>query len=411
VQALGIILRVTRTKSRATEAPVTETNTRDWVRTWGSSPQSADALPLTADMTVRQVLRISGGGRRTRVRLSNEFGTAPLTIGTARVGVAAPGGQVRPGNHRMLTFAGRPGVTVPSGEPILSDPVDLPVDAFTELAVSLHLPERVERCTCHHLSLNTGWAIPGDATAAPRLPGSATPLPAWALVSAVDVLPDAPATAIVALGDSRVDGTGSTPGAHRSWPDVLAERLGGHAYVVNQGISGNRLLNHGLGPAGLSRFDRDALATPGLGSVIVSIGINDLAVANAPAASRTAPTGDPVTAGDVIAGHRRLIDLAHDRGVPIYATTMPPYEGHDTFSPAGDHARQEVNAWIRTSRAFDAVLDFDAVWRDPHHPSRIRDDYHSGDHLHGNDAGYRALANSIDLSLFKIDGNSRLPRG
>jgi hypothetical protein len=244
-----------------------------WVRTWGASPQAPGASVVAvgpfADVTLRQVVRISGGGRRVRIRFTNEYGTAPLTIGAAHVGLAAPGGGIQPGSDCALTFAGRSSVAVPAGAPILSDPADLPLPALSRLSISLYLPEHVETCTSHGSDLQPGWSIPGDATAAPTLSSGAVPLPAQALISAVEVLSDAPATAIVALGDSLTDGTGSTPDADRRWPDILAERLaerGGSAVCVsNQGINGNRLLNDGFGASALARLDRDVLATPGLG--------------------------------------------------------------------------------------------------------------------------------------------------
>ncbi|MEV6040486.1 SGNH/GDSL hydrolase family protein [Nonomuraea sp. NPDC052116] len=387
-----------------------------WVRSWGASPQAAhdglgslDDHPPLADVTLRQVVRISGGGRRVRIRFTNEFGTAPFTIGAAQVGLAAPGGGVRPGSERVLTFSGASAVTVPAGAPILSDPVDLPLPALAKLSISLYLPGRLETCTCHDPALETGWTIPGDAVATPTLPENAGVLPVRALISAVELLPDAPAKAIVVMGDSRTDGAGSTPDTNHSWPELLAERLAERGmaagYVSNQGISGNRMLNDGIGVAALARFDRDVLATPGLGYVVLSVGGNDIGISFAPQDGPLADflkmfPGAPVTTDDVIAGYRQLIARAHERGVKVYATTIPPYEGAEIYTPEGESARQTVNAWIRTGGAFDAVLDFDAVWHDPERPSRIRADFHAGDHLHGNDAGYRALADSIDLSLF-----------
>jgi lysophospholipase L1-like esterase len=392
---------------------MTETdNAGSWVRSWGASPQAAhdglgslDDHPPLADVTLRQVVRVSGGGRRVRLRFTNEFGTGPLTIGAAQLALAAPGGAVRAGSEHMLTFSGAPAVTVPAGAPVLSDPVDLALPALTELSISLYLPERVETCTCHDPALDTGWTIPGDAVAAPTLPENAGDLPVRALLSAVEVLPDAPGKAIVVLGDSRTDGAGSTPDTHHSWPELLAERLE-TGYVVNQGISGNRLLHDGIGAAGLARFDRDVLATPGLGSVVLSLGGNDIIISSAPRDDGSLADflkmfpGAPVTTDDVIAGYRQLIARAQDHGVRVYGTTIAPFEGSELYTPEGEDARQTVNAWIRTGGAFDAVLDFDAVWRDADHPSRIRDDLHAGDHLHGSDAGYRALADSVDLSLF-----------
>ncbi|MEV4575108.1 SGNH/GDSL hydrolase family protein [Nonomuraea jabiensis] len=393
-------------------------NVSSWVRSWGASPQAAhdgigsfDDHPPLADVTLRQVVRISGGGRRVRVRFTNEFGTAPFTIGAAQVGLAVPGGGVRPGSERVLTFSGAPAVTVPAGAPILSDPVDLPLPDLAKLSISLYLPGRVETCTCHDPALETGWTIPGNAVATPALPEKAEVLPVRALISGVDLLSDAPAKAVVVVGDSRTDGAGSTPDTNHSWPELLAARLakqGGVAtgYVSNQGISGNRMLNDGIGAAALARFDRDVLATPGLGYVVLSLGGNDIGISFAPRDDGLMADflkrfpGAPVTADDVIAGHRQLVARAHERGVKVYATTIAPFEGTEIYTPEGESARQTVNEWIRTGGAFDAVLDFDAVWRDPDRPSRIREGFHAGDHLHGSDAGYQALADSIDLSLF-----------
>ncbi|MEV7970225.1 SGNH/GDSL hydrolase family protein [Sphaerisporangium sp. NPDC088356] len=392
-------------------------NAGSWVRSWGASPQAAhdglgslDDHPPLADVTLRQVVRISGGGRRVRVRFTNEFGTAPFTIGAAQVGLAATGGGVQPGSERVLTFSGASAVTVPAGAPILSDPVDLPLPALAKLSISLYLPGRVETCTCHDPALETDWMIPGDAVAAPTVPENAEVLPVRALISTVELLSDGPAKAIVVVGDSRTDGAGSTPDANHSWPELLAERLAERGvaagYVSNQGISGNRMLNDGIGVSALARFDRDVLATPGLGYVVLSVGGNDLGISFAP--RDDGPLADflkmfpgaPVTTDDVIAGYRQLIARAHERGVRVYATTIAPYEDAELYTPEGESARQTVNEWIRTGGAFDAVLDFDAAWRDPDRPSRIREDFHCGDHLHGNDAGYQALADSIDLSLF-----------
>ncbi|MFI7124774.1 SGNH/GDSL hydrolase family protein [Nonomuraea sp. NPDC050153] len=392
-------------------------NAGSWVRSWGASPQAAhdglgslDDHPPLADVTLRQVVRISGGGRRVRIRFTNEFGTAPFTIGAARVGLAATGGGVQAGSERVLTFSGTSAVTVPAGAPILSDPVDLPLPALAKLSISLYLPGRVETCTCHDPALETGWTIPGNAVAAPTLPENAEVLPVRALISAVELLPDGPAKTIVMVGDSRTDGAGSTPDANHSWPELLAERLAERGvaagYVSNQGISGNRMLNDGIGVAALARFDRDVLATPGLGHVVLSVGGNDIGISFAP--RDDGPLADflkmfpgaPVTTDDVIAGYRQLVTRARERGVRVYATTIAPFEGAEIHTPEAESARQTVNDWIRTGGAFDAVLDFDAVWRDPARPSRIREDFHAGDHLHGNDAGYQALADSIDLSLF-----------
>ncbi|MFJ7631284.1 SGNH/GDSL hydrolase family protein [Streptomyces sp. NPDC097595] len=383
-----------------------------WVRTWGASPQAPDNTVSSVDpfenATLRQIVRVSGGGSRIRIRLSNEYGTAPVTIGAARVALTGADQLIRDGSSRTVTFGGRPSVTIPAGAPVLSDPVDLPLPALSSLAISLYLPGRVEAVTCHGTFHASGWSMPGDATASSALTADAAPLPAQAFISAVEALPDRPADTIAVLGDSRVDGIGSTPGADRRWTDVLAERLVGRdattRYVVSQGIGGNRLLNDGIGTSALARFDRDVLATPGLGHVVIAVG-NDLVFSFAPDTEESAGFlamfgGGPVTVEDVIAAHRQAADRARAHGAKVHAATIAPYGGSEMYTADGDKAREQVNAWIRSSGVFDGVLDFDAVWRDPADPSRIRDDLHMGDHLHGNDAGYDALARSIDLSLF-----------
>ena len=383
------------------------------MRTWGASPQapadSVAAVEPFENATLRQVVRVSGGGRGVRVRISNEYGAMPLTIGAARVGVADADGTIRAGAGRALTFGGRPGVTVPTGAPVLSDPVDLRVPDLSHLTISLHLPDRVETCTCHGTFHTLGWVLRGDATALSSLPADATQLPTQALISAVEILPDRPTNAIVVIGDSRVDGIGSTPGADRRWTDVLAERLAEHGgaarCVINQGIGGNRLLGDGIGPAALARFDRDVLATPGLGHVVVAVG-NDLVFSFAPRTEETAGflkmfTGADATVDDVIAAHLQLAARARAHGVKVHVATIAPYGGSEMYTAEGDKAREQVNEWMRTSGAFDGILDFDAAWRDPAEPARILCDLHMGDDLHGSDAGYDALARSIDLSLFE----------
>ncbi len=410
--ALAVISLVFAVRAEAAEL--------NWARSWGASPQGPIAglgPPFATpqafhDVTLRQVVRLSGGGRQVRVRFTNEFGTAPFAIGAAHVAIAAENGAIQPGSDRVLTFAGKPTATIAAGAPLVSDPVDLTLPARSKLTISLYLPGEVQTCTCHGTSAATGWAMPGDATAAPAPPAKTAPLAVRALISAVEVGSDAQAKTIVAFGDSITDGVGATTDADKRWPDQFAERLikrGGPAiYVSNQGISGNRVLNDGFGVSALARFDRDVLSTPGLAYVIVFEGINDIGISFAPrndtgplAGFMKAYGGAPVSADDIIAGYRQMIARAHQRGVKIYAATVTPYEGAGTSTPQGEAARQAVNAWIRTSGAFDAVLDFDAVWRDPAKPSQIREGLHAGDHLHGSDAGYKVLADSIDLGLFR----------
>ncbi len=388
-----------------------------WARSWGASPQaptpSGGAFPGSPtfhDQTIRQVVRLSGGGRQVRIRFTNEFGTAPITVGSAHVALASDAGAIRSASDHVLTFAGKPTAVIRPGSPLLSDPVDVSLPALSRLSISLYLPDEVGACTCHGTGMQTGYVAPGDQTGAAALPGAAK-ITVRALISAVEVGADKPAKTIVAFGDSITDGVGSTTDADRRWPDQLAERLTAHGgaaqFLSNQGISGNRVLNDGFGIAALARFDRDVLSTPGLAYVVVFEGINDIGISYLPktdgpfAAFMKTFAGAPVSADDLIAGYRQMIDRAHQHGVKIYGATITPYEGAATYSPQGEQVRQTVNAWIRTARGFDGVLDFDAAIRDPAHPGQIKDGFHMGDHLHGSDAGYKAIADSIDLSLFR----------
>lgn len=381
-----------------------------WVRSWAAAPQRADQdLPAIADATLRQEVRTSCGGSRVRVRFTNECGGTGVTIGAARVAIAGPGGAILPGSDRGLTFADTPSAFVPAGAPVISDAVDLVVPALATLVVSVHLPGRVDDVTGHNLVAGPGWIIPGDHTAATELPSTARPLDGRALLSAVETFVPERAVGIVAIGSSGTDGAGATNKAGGGWPEQLAARFAAAwirpVAVANQGISGNRLLNDGFGASILARFDRDVLASPGVTHVVVLAGMNDIAFSVAPADvdpefAGIMTTDAPVGTADVIAAYRQVIERAHAHGVAVFGATLTPYGGSGASTPDGEAARQHVNDWIRHSGAFDAVLDFDAVWRDPQDPARITDAFDLGDHLHGNDLGYRALADSIDLALF-----------
>jgi len=390
-----------------------------WVTTWAATPLPPHpamgpfpATPSFSNQTIRQVLRVSAGGDRVRIRLTNEYGTQPLRIGAARVALADASGAVRAGTEHVLLFGGKPAVIIPASSPFVSDPVDLPVHALETLSISLFLPDDTGPCTCHDVGTQTAFiSANGDFTARAFTPERT--LPSRAFVSEVEVQATDASTAIVILGDSISDGVGSTPDANHRWPDLLAERLSQRDRdvgwgVVNEGISGNRVLEEGVGPSALARFDRDVLAIPGVRYVIIFEGVNDLGFAFG---HPPGPLGDVIrsmapktmpTAESMIAGYRQLIDRAHANGLMVFGATLAPYGGAAYYAEEGNSVREAINRWIRTSGAFDAVLDFDAVLRDPDHPNQLAPALHMGDHLHGNDAGYRAIASSIDLSLFKM---------
>lgn len=382
---------------------------KTWVGTWTASPQGLEppfvgATPAQFDnQTVRQIVRTSVSGSTLRVRFSNEFGTTPLVIGAARVALQASGAQIVPSTDRVLTFGGRTTVTIPAGAPALSDPVALDVPALSNLVVSIHLPQPTVSRSFHSLGRQTTYiSPPGDYTSATVLPVAAT-TQSWFFLSGITVKAPKRSAAIVTLGDSITDGFASTVDANRRWPNLLAERLQArpqfrHLAVLNHGISGNRTTYDLIGPNALARFDRDVLTAPGARFVIVLEGINNIGIPGAFGLSQQV-----VTADDIIASYQQLIARAKEHGLKIFGGTLTPFEGTifpGYFTPEGEAKRQAVNLWIRTSGAFDGVIDFDKAIRDPARPARMLPAYDSGDHLHPNDAGYQAMANAVDLALF-----------
>lgn len=402
------------------QAPATKP--AHWIGTWGAAPQPSlpGALQTFQNQTLRLIVHTSVGGTQVRIRLSNTFGEHPLLIGAAHIARRVADDNIDPASDRTLTFEKRPSVSIPARAAIVSDPVDLEVPALSDLAISLFLPNSTQADTLHILALQTSYlsAESGDATAAAKFP-VAKKLHSWPFLTGVDVAASSQAAAIVAFGSSLTDGDGTTSDTNRRWPDVLAERLQKTAAkevgVLNEGIIGNRLLRDSpqqtfggaLGEAALSRFERDVLSQSGAKYVIVGIGINDILMPGS-----LTPATEPVSAEDVISGYRQLIARAHKKGIRVIGTTNPPAE--DSFlalskteppikfyTPGKERIRQKVNDWIRGSKAFDAVIDFDQVVRDPEHPTRILPAYDSGDHLHPNDAGCAAEGNAVPLGLFE----------
>ena len=334
-----------------------------WVGTWTASPQAPEppiilATPAQFDnQTIRQIVHISVGGSRMRVRLSNEYGRTPLVVGSAHIArqLAGNGASIMPGTDRTLTFGGRTGVTIPAGAPVLSDPVDLDAPALSNLAISIHLPKPTLSSTFHSLGVQTTYvSSQGDFTAAGTLPTASTTT-SWFFLSGVSVATRRPPAAIVALGDSITDGYASTVDANQRWPNLLAARLQAtpglrHVAVMDHGISGNRTLHDLIGPNALARFDRDVLAAPGAKWVVLLEGINNIGIPGAFGLAQEA-----VSADDIIFSYRQLIDRAHEKRLKVYGGTLTPFE--DTvfpgyFTPAGEVKRQAVNHWIRTSGRF-----------------------------------------------------------
>ena len=384
-----------------------------WVTTWTASPQPTwgddfafptNVPPVLADQTVRQVLRIGLGGRRLRLVLSNDYGREPLAIGAVRVALAGTASAIAPGSDRAVLFDGKPRATVPPGAPLVSDPVDLGVAPLARLSVSVWLPGRAATATFHWDGRASAWIVAGDQTAAARLDtAAATTTGVRLFLAAVQVETEAPAATVVAIGDSITDGNGATMDADTRWPDFLAARLApSNVAVLNAGISGARLLGDRMGANALARFDRDVLSQPRVRSVVVMLGINDIAWPG----TAFDPAGHPPDVAALVAGYRQLIVRAHARGIRIVGATLTPFEGalpgtplDNYFDAAKDALRRQVNAWIRESGEFDAVVDFDALLRDPAHASRLRAAYDSGDHLHPGDRGNEVMAEALTDAL------------
>ncbi len=386
----------------------------DWVQTWGAAPLPPaaafgpfPATPSFDNQTIRQTVRVSLGGRRIRIRFTNEFGSRPLLIGAASVALASEKGEVKGARHPVL-FSGQRSVLVPAGAPLLSDPIDLPVDALGSLSISIYVPQDTGPCTCHQTGVQTAYVSDFgnfvDSDFSPKSKNSYREF-----LSGVDVESDNGGRAVVVLADSISDGVGVTPDTNGRWPDLLANRLdaGGNARwgVVNMGISGNQLLTDGMGVSALARFDRDVLAVPGVKALIIFLGVNDLGIGYGNTGAlgvkyRNPSAGFKPTPEAMIAGYRQLIARAHVHGIKVISATITPYEGASYYSSEGEAVRQAINQWIRTGHEVDGVIDFDAAVRDPSSPARFKEGWNI-DHLHGNDAGYKVMADSIDLSLFR----------
>jgi len=384
-------------------------NQEHWVATWVSAQQAprglggggqraaAPAAPTTfKNQTIRMIAHVSLGGRRVRVQLSNAFGTSDLNIGAAHIALRSKDSEITPGTDRQLLFNGKPSVTIPPGALMLSDPVEFNVPKLSDVAVSVYVPGEAAPATQHTLGLHTTYiSKEGDFTGQASI-ADATTSNSWYFLSSIDVMAPASSAAIVAFGDSITDGATSTANTNRSWPSLLSERLLANSAtanlaVVNQGISGNRVLSDGSGVSALARFDRDVLSVAGVKWVMILESINDIG---------GGARGNGPTADILIGALKQLVDRAHTHGIKVVGCTLTPFGGAGYYSDNGETVRGAINNWIRTPGVFDAVADFDAATRDPNNPKQFRADYNNTDHLHPNDVGYKAMAESVNLSIF-----------
>jgi lysophospholipase L1-like esterase len=365
----------------------------------GSSPIMFDMPSSLEDQTVRMIVHTSLGGRQIRVNLSNAQGRPLVQIGSVHIALHKTGGAIVPGTDRVVNFGGKPACVLLPGVLTVSDPIDMEIPSFADLAVSLYFPHETGTPTDHRLGLHTTYISKGNVAGQEIMPEPSTTF-AYLWLAGIDVLAPADAFTIVALGDSITDGFATTLDANRAWPALLAKRLISnkdtkHIGVVNQGISGNQVLRDGAGIGALARFDRDVLSILGVKWVVLLEGINDINLRG------RADASEALTSDELIAGYRQIIERAHTHGIKIVGSTLTPEEGVPTMSDRGEQIRQTVNQWIRTCGLFDGVVDFDQAIRDPSRPVRMRPEFDPGDHIHPNDAGNQAMADALDLNIFR----------
>ncbi|WP_435216219.1 SGNH/GDSL hydrolase family protein [Streptomyces sp. bgisy034] len=374
-------------------APGEATGGPSGVVTWAAS---ADRLgDGVAGRSYRLVVHTSVGGTGVRVRLSNAFGDRPITFDSAYAGLQKQGAELRPGTNRRLAFGGERTVTVPAGATVWSDPLPGKLPTASNLVVSLYSPDAAGPASGHWMALQTSYATQGDHTAEDSGTAWTIPTGSWFYLDAVSVQPPKGTGAVVALGDSITDGWQSTFDVNRRWPDYLARRLQKSDTAVkgvaNEGISGNQVLADGAGQSSLNRLERDVLSQPGVRTVFLFQGVNDI----------KAHTG--VTADDLIEGYREIVDRAHAAGKCVVGATVGPFKGWHEWDQAGEAVRQEVNTFIRTSGEFDAVTDFDRILRSPYDQERMLPALDGGDHIHPNDKGMQAMADAVDLTALDCD--------
>jgi lysophospholipase L1-like esterase len=372
-----------------------------WTGTWASAqqltePHNQPPAPGLTDNTLRQVIHVTLGGSRLRVQFSNAYGNSPVTINASHIAVSAGGSAIELATDKALTFGGEPSVTIEARQEVYSDALDFDVKPLSNLAVSIYFGQTAAKVTGHPGSRTTSYIQAGNAATATDM-DSAVKTDHWYILSGVDLWLDDSYACVVTFGDSITDGRGSTTNGNDRWPDDLARRLQENPDtakigVLNQGIGGNAVVFGGLGPTGRKRFEHDAVDPNGVRWVIILNGVNDIGY-----------SGSEKTADNLITAYEKFINMAHSKGILAYGVPILPFGG--SFYDSEDHEalRQKVNEWIRTSGKFDAVIDMDAAVHDPANPTKLLPAYDSGDHLHLNPAGYRKMAEAIDLNLFKLE--------
>ncbi|WRP08911.1 SGNH/GDSL hydrolase family protein [Rossellomorea aquimaris] len=373
-------------------------NQEDWVGVWTASLQAPfeDGISQKGfeNQTIRMVLHPHVDGNKIRLRLSNIFSEEPLAIEEVHVAISQKGSEIVPDTDQQVTFEGKSTVSIPPGERKFSDSISLELSSDKALAVSLYVKEKSGPVTWHPISMQTTYISSGNDVSKSVSSAFNEQENSWFWLDGVDTLADSSVKGIVVMGSSIANGNSSTVNKNRRWPDYLARRLkpkDSDLNIMNAGISGNQLINSlpDKGENAYARLERDIFNQSGVKAVILHQGLNDI---------RHYPEYD---ADKIIERMKQIIDSTHDQGLTIYGGTLTPFKGSGMFTSKGENTRQEVNAWIRTSGEFDGVIDFDKALRDPDEPERYLQKYDSGDHLHPNDAGYKRMADTVDLSLFK----------
>jgi lysophospholipase L1-like esterase len=379
----------------------------NWVGSWAAAPMSTsskltpDMILGKADLTLRESVHLSIGGTSLRLALSNEFGTLPLKITDVHVAMRKGSGEVDARTDHTVKFGSSTSVIIPPGAFVTSDPLEWAVSKFADLTVSFCLPEqKVTRISSHELSSSTAYVAKGDQAGSESLMGASV-FQKWYLLKDIEVSAEKRSAAIVTFGDSITDGAHSTTDSNHRWPDELARRLADNKKtkllaVINEGIGGNRVLHDVVGESALKRLDRDVLQAPGVRYVVWLEGVNDIGKSTL---ARSAD--DIITADQIIAAMKSGVQQMRAHGIKVIGGTLIPYVGAKYSSPAGELMRQAVNAFIRTPGSFDGVIDFEKATQDPQRPDRMLSRYDSGDHLHPNDEGYKAMADAVDLRLFQ----------
>lgn len=401
---IGLFITLTfgscdNTKTAAGTSP----RTGEWVGTWGTSqqlvePRNMPPKPGLSHNTLRQIVHVSLGGDTLRVRLSNKFGTTPLTLNAVHIATPTDSGAIDPGTDKALSFDGKPTVTIPPRAEVTSDPFRFALKPLSNAAITIHYGDVSPNLTGHPGSRTTSYLVKGNKVSAEDLSGGAT-TDHWYTIEGIDVVAPASAASVVVLGNSITDGHGSGTNKQDRWTDDLARRLQANAgtkevAVLNEGIGGNCILHGCLGPTALNRFNRDVINQPNVRWLIILEGINDIGGSRGDKAAA-------IVADRLIDSYKWMITVAHAHGIKVYGATMTPFGGSFYDTPAHRAAWKKVNEWIRNSGRFDAVIDFAAAMSDPANPEHLIPKGDFGDHLHPNEEGYRMMAQAVDLSLFK----------